>query len=89
MHNTVGALPANIKQKVVGGVLFGDTKNSQDRGQVPNYPKEKVQIYCAKDDGVCWGSLNVTNGKQDFFPSGPHTVLYSIGRVLISVLILV
>src|ERR1700753_3656127 len=62
MHGTVGALPAALKQKVVGGVLFGDTKNAQDKAQVPNYPKDRVQVFCAKDDGVCWGALNVTNG---------------------------
>lgn len=62
MHNVVGNLPQSIKQQVVAGVLFGDTKNKQDSGQVPNYPKDNVRIYCDADDGVCKGSLNVTNG---------------------------
>jgi cutinase len=62
MHNTVGALPPNIKAKVVGGVLFGDTRNKQDRGQVPNYPKDQVTIYCDQNDGVCGGKLNVNAG---------------------------
>jgi cutinase len=62
MHAVVSKLPQNIKNQIVGGVLFGDTKNKQDKGQVPNFPREKVQIYCDKNDGVCKGSLNVTNG---------------------------
>jgi cutinase len=62
MHNTVGALPAAIKDRVAAGVLFGDTRNKQDKSQVPNFPKDKVEVYCTKDDGVCWGSLNVTAG---------------------------
>jgi cutinase len=62
MHGTVGALPAALKSKIAAGVLFGDTKNKQDGGMVPNFPKDKVRIYCEKSDGVCWGSLNVTNG---------------------------
>jgi cutinase len=62
MHAVVAKLPQNIKNQIVGGVLFGDTKNKQDKGQVPNFPREKVQIYCDKNDGVCKGSLNVTNG---------------------------
>jgi cutinase len=62
MHNTVGSLPAALKNKIVAGVLFGDTKNKQDGSQVPGFPKDKVRIYCEKSDGVCWGSLNVTNG---------------------------
>lgn len=62
MHNTVGALPAALKSKIVAGVLFGDTHNKQDGGKVPNFPAEKTRIYCEKSDGVCWGALNVTNG---------------------------
>jgi cutinase len=57
MHSAVGGLPPALKSKVVGGVLFGDTKNKQDHGQVPNYPKEQVTIYCDKNDGVCGGGL--------------------------------
>jgi len=62
MHNAVSGLPAALKEKVVGGVLFGDTRNKQDKGQVPNYPKDKVTIFCDKGDGVCGGLLNVNAG---------------------------
>jgi cutinase len=70
MHNTVGALPETLKSKIVGGVLFGDTKNTQDKSQVPKYPKENVQVYCTKEDGVCWGTLNVTNGHFAYTTNG-------------------
>jgi cutinase len=70
MHNTVGALPASLKSKVVAGVLFGDTKNKQDGGQVPNYPKNQVKIFCERSDGVCWGSLNVSNGHFVYATNG-------------------
>jgi cutinase len=70
MHATVGTLPESIKKKIVGGVLFGDTRNKQDKSQVPNFPKEKVEVYCAKEDGVCWGSLNVTNGHFVYTTNG-------------------
>jgi cutinase len=70
MHNTISGLPATLKSKVVAGVLFGDTKNSQDGGKVPNYPKDQVEIFCAKADGVCWGSLNVTNGHFVYTTNG-------------------
>jgi cutinase len=62
MHGTVGKLPAAIKDRIAVGVLFGDTRNKQDKNQVPDFPKEKTEIYCTKEDGVCWGSLNVTAG---------------------------
>jgi cutinase len=70
MHNAVSTLPANIKNKVVGGVLFGDTRNKQDRGQVPNYPKNNVMIFCVRDDGVCGGKLNVTGGHFAYTRNG-------------------
>jgi len=70
MHNTVGALAEPLKKRIVAGVLFGDTRNSQDKSQVPKYPKENVQVYCTKEDGVCWGSLNVTNGHFAYTSNG-------------------
>ena len=70
MHNAVSTLPANIKSKVVGGVLFGDTRNKQDRGQVPNYPRNNVIIFCVKDDGVCGGKLNVNAGHFAYTRNG-------------------
>jgi cutinase len=70
MHNAVSTLPANLKSKVVGGVLFGDTRNKQDRGQVPNYPKNNVIIFCVRDDGVCGGKLNVNAGHFAYTRNG-------------------
>jgi cutinase len=62
MHNAVSSLPDNVKAKVIAGTLFGDTRNKQDNGQIRNYPKDQVMIFCAKDDGVCDGTLRVTAG---------------------------
>jgi cutinase len=62
MHSAVSGLSNSVKAKVIAGVLFGDTRNKQDGGQIRNYPKDQVMIFCAKDDGVCDGSLRVTAG---------------------------
>lgn len=62
MHATVGKLPKEVQEKIAVGVLFGDTRNKQDRSQVPGFPKDKVQVYCDKNDGVCGGLLNVNAG---------------------------
>lgn len=62
MHATVGKLPKDVQERIAVGVLFGDTRNKQDKSQVPGFPKEKVEVYCDKNDGVCGGALNVNAG---------------------------
>jgi len=56
----VSKLPAATQSKVVGAVLFGYTKNLQNRGQIPNYPAANTKIFCAVGDLVCTGSLVIT-----------------------------
>ncbi|PNS18226.1 hypothetical protein CAC42_7595 [Sphaceloma murrayae] len=60
MHAAVSDLPADVKARVDGAVMYGDTRNQQDRGQIPNFPREKVKIFCEAGDGVCRGTLTVT-----------------------------
>jgi cutinase len=62
MHNAVSRLSSEVKAKVIGGVLFGDTRNKQDSGQIRGYPKDQVKIFCDPNDGVCNGTLKVTAG---------------------------
>ncbi len=50
--------------------MFGDTRNKQDRGQIPNFPRENVVIYCAASDSVCKGGLNVTGGHFSYITNG-------------------
>ncbi|TID20579.1 hypothetical protein E2P81_ATG05214 [Venturia nashicola] len=83
MHNVVGALPAAIKQKIPAGVLFGDTRNKQDHGQVPNYPKDQVMIFCDAEDGVCGGALKVTNAHMVYVRNGdgPKAIAFLKGKL--------
>jgi cutinase len=66
MHNVIPLLAQPVKEKIVGGVLIGDTKNQQSGGEIPGFPKEKLLIICAPDDGICWGKLSVTAGHVVF-----------------------
>ena len=60
MDNTLSGLPAAVKSKVVGAVLFGDTQFQQHNGQIPNYPPSQTKIFCAVGDLVCDGTLTIT-----------------------------
>jgi len=52
-------LPANIRARVGAAVVFGYTRNQQNRGGIPGLPSNKVKVYCAIGDLVCSGTLIV------------------------------
>ena len=83
MMNAIGALPANIKNKVVGVVLFGYTKNGQTKGSIPGYPKENVKVFCSAGDGVCGGALLVSAGHFSYMMdgSGPKAVTFLLSKI--------
>lgn len=58
-----GAIPkldAALKERVVGTVLFGYTKNRQNNGGIDGYPASNLKVYCATGDLVCTGTLTIT-----------------------------
>jgi cutinase len=61
-HRAIEGLPQNVKNRIAGVILYGDTKNKQDGGKIKNFPPEKVKIFCNPNDGVCGGALNVNAG---------------------------
>jgi cutinase len=70
MMNAVSTVPAAVRNKIKGVVLFGYTKNAQKKGGIPNYPKDRVRVFCAKSDGVCGGTLLVTAGHFAYMSNG-------------------
>ncbi|KAK4202985.1 cutinase-domain-containing protein [Triangularia verruculosa] len=50
---------AVIREQIKGVVLYGWTKNKQNNGQIPNYPANRLKVYCESGDLVCNGSLIV------------------------------
>jgi cutinase len=66
MHRSVESLTENIKSRIAGIVLYGDTQNVQDGGKIKNFPKEKVEVICSSSDGVCTGVLLVTPGHLSY-----------------------
>jgi len=83
MMNSISKLPANIKSKLVGVVLFGYTKNGQQKGGIPDFPKEKIHVYCSSSDGVCGGALLVTAGHFSYMGdgSGPQSIAFLTEKI--------
>ncbi|KAK4160730.1 family 5 putative carbohydrate esterase [Cladorrhinum sp. PSN259] len=50
---------AVIREQIKGVVLFGWTKNKQNNGKIPNYPANRLLVYCESGDLVCSGTLIV------------------------------
>jgi cutinase len=68
MHNVLSksGLDSGTKNKVVGVALFGDTRNKQDGGHIPNFPAAKSRVWCNPSDGVCGGQLMVNAGHLSY-----------------------
>ncbi|KAK5124272.1 hypothetical protein LTR85_001975 [Meristemomyces frigidus] len=66
MDDGIQRLSSDIQAQIAGVVLYGDTRNKQDDGSIPNFPKDKVKVYCKASDGVCGGALVVTAGHLDY-----------------------
>jgi cutinase len=58
-HRAIEDLPAAVQDRIAGVVLYGDTQKQQDKEQIPNFPKDKVEIICQLGDAVCNGVLTV------------------------------
>ncbi|GKU05635.1 carbohydrate esterase family 5 protein [Fusarium langsethiae] len=56
----ISKLEPEVMDQVKGCVLFGYTKNAQNKKAIPNYPQDRTAIYCNTGDGVCTGTLMIT-----------------------------
>jgi len=60
VSNAISELSSSVKDKVKGVVFFGYTKNLQNLGAIPKFPRNKLEVYCEIGDLVCTGSLIIT-----------------------------
>jgi len=58
--SAIEGLSDEIKDKIDAVVFFGYTKNLQNRGVIPKFPKEKLLVICNVGDMVCTGTLVIT-----------------------------
>ncbi|KAI0168057.1 cutinase [Pestalotiopsis sp. NC0098] len=57
MSGSISGLSSSIQDQVKGVVLFGYTQNQQNNGGIPNFPADKLKVYCGATDEVCKGTL--------------------------------
>jgi hypothetical protein len=43
MHGSISALAEDVKSRIMGAVMFGDSRNAQDKGRIPNFPPERAR----------------------------------------------
>jgi len=70
IFNAVSKLSPDVKKRIAGAVLYGYTKNAQNKSLNPNYPPENTKVFCPKADGVCNGALNVNTGHFSYLMDG-------------------
>lgn len=81
MHGTIKRLSSDIQNQIKGVVLYGDTRNQQDNEQIPNFPRDKVRIFCAFGDLVCFGTLTVTAAHLSYSVNVPSAVSFLASKI--------
>ncbi|KAL4758082.1 cutinase family protein [Aspergillus foveolatus] len=81
MHAAISQLSSAVQNQIKGVVLFGDTRNEQDGGRIPNFPTDKTKIICALGDLVCEGTLIITAAHLSYIDDVPDAVNFLVGKL--------
>ncbi|KAF7174786.1 hypothetical protein CNMCM7691_003472 [Aspergillus felis] len=81
MHGAIPNLPSDVQDMIKGVVLFGDTRNTQDGGRIPDFPTDRTKLYCAPADLVCDGTLLVTPTHLSYLDDVPDATAFLLSKV--------
>ena len=81
MTGAISGLSSTVRNRIVGTVLYGDTRNQQTGGTIPNYPQQNLLIICNTGDPVCRGTLIVNAAHLAYTPTVPRAVAFLRGRI--------
>jgi cutinase len=74
-------LPDQVKDQIMGVVLYGDTRNQQDGGRIADFSTEKVHIICNEGGVVCEGQLIVAFQHLLYVDKVPGAVEWLMSRL--------
>ncbi|KAI9046832.1 hypothetical protein LZ554_008913 [Drepanopeziza brunnea f. sp. 'monogermtubi'] len=80
-HRAIENLSEDVKARIAGAITYGDTQNTQDKGQIPNFPKDKVLVICNSGDAVCQGTLSILPAHLDYVRRVPEAVTFLTGKI--------
>ena len=75
-HRAIENLSTSVKNRIAAVVTYGDTRNEQDNGQIPNFPRDKVKVICNVGDAVCSGSLTILAPHLDYVRRVPEALTF-------------
>lgn len=81
VDNAIQGLPQETQNKIAGVVLFGFTRNAQDKAQIPGYPKAQTKIFCAPGDLVCDNTLTITPAHLSYAVNAPAAASFLASMV--------
>lgn len=77
----VSKVSSDVRDKIKAVVLFGYTQNAQNRGGIPNFPSNKLKVYCAIGDLVCTGTLIITLSHFTYTLNAADAVSFIAGKI--------
>jgi len=81
MVGAVGNLGTAIENRIVGVVLYGNTRNRQENGIIPGYPADDALTICNTGDPVCQGTLIVNAAHLAYIPTVPRASAFLNGKI--------
>jgi Cutinase len=83
MHKAIPDLDAPVRNQIAAAVMFGDTRNKQDKGQIPSYPPADTKIFCNDGDDVCKNKIDASllGAHLKYHSSVPAALDFIISKV--------
>lgn len=83
MSGSISKPSSTLRNRIKGVVLFGNTQNTQNGDQVPNFPMSKTDTFCDAADAVCYGTLFILPAHFSYLvdaeTTAPNFVISKIG----------